>query len=425
MLKKMLSMLLVVLMLMSLSVSLVSARKNTSVADAVVPVSDKIATDDETSTGDEISSFDEAYAYLVGVIEATEGINESYYTDESLKAYLTAKSDAGMAHINAFEDMYTAEELILFADELLKAYEALEYLIFGDTDGDGKVNIKDATEIQKYLADIVTLSEKRLMCGDINRDGENNIKDVTLLQKFLAGLTMQNDVKYIELDFYIIHLKTELLELMEYGEAFVEGKKFEAESYERYLIANGKASSAYSDKWPFAEDAQEVLDAITELKTALNGLATADEIPNPPDNGDIVFKDAYEFRVSAYDYNTEPVNMIINSPEELQAVIDKIEYYYSVEDIFPEEYNDAFFEDNAVVVSLFVVGGSGCSQRIHTLTVDGTALTLYRTVTRPELYPTDINYVLAYLEVKKTDIAAVDMIINETNYVTVGGGSDW
>ena len=146
MLKKMLSILLVTLMLLSGSVAFVYADENGGNEEPIVPPYD------ETSTSDEISSFDEAYIYLVSVIELAQTINRDYYTEESFHVFNEALYEACFARINAAEDMFSAEELINFADELAKAYNALEGLIFGDVNGDKKINVKDATEIQKYLA---------------------------------------------------------------------------------------------------------------------------------------------------------------------------------------------------------------------------------------------------------------------------------
>lgn len=60
--------------------------------------------------------------------------------------------------------------------------------IFGDANGDGTVNIKDATYLQRYLAGFESLSDTQLKISDVNGDGTVNIKDVTVIQRYLAGL---------------------------------------------------------------------------------------------------------------------------------------------------------------------------------------------------------------------------------------------
>ena len=61
-------------------------------------------------------------------------------------------------------------------------------LLFGDANLDGKVNIKDATALQKHLAKLLTLSEKNLSVSDTNKDGRITISDATAIQKKIAGL---------------------------------------------------------------------------------------------------------------------------------------------------------------------------------------------------------------------------------------------
>ena len=60
--------------------------------------------------------------------------------------------------------------------------------ILGDVNGDGKVNIKDTTQIQKYAAKLVTLTEAEMLRADVNADAKVNIKDATAIQKFTAKI---------------------------------------------------------------------------------------------------------------------------------------------------------------------------------------------------------------------------------------------
>ena len=52
----------------------------------------------------------------------------------------------------------------------------------------GKINIKDATAIQKHLAEIVTLDSLAVEISDINSDGKVTVKDATAIQKKLVAL---------------------------------------------------------------------------------------------------------------------------------------------------------------------------------------------------------------------------------------------
>ncbi|MGN0558498.1 MAG: leucine-rich repeat protein [Acutalibacteraceae bacterium] len=64
--------------------------------------------------------------------------------------------------------------------------------LYGDVNGDGKVNVKDVTEIQRAAASIITLSDLQKAVADVNGDGNVNIKDATDIQKFAASLTVAN-----------------------------------------------------------------------------------------------------------------------------------------------------------------------------------------------------------------------------------------
>lgn len=62
-------------------------------------------------------------------------------------------------------------------------------IILGDADGDGEMNVKDATHIQMYLASYISADEIDLSVCDVDGDGEINVKDATRIQMILAGFT--------------------------------------------------------------------------------------------------------------------------------------------------------------------------------------------------------------------------------------------
>lgn len=58
----------------------------------------------------------------------------------------------------------------------------------GDVNGDGKVNVRDATLLQKSLANAAELSATAQKVADFNLDGNVSIKDATAIQKQVAKL---------------------------------------------------------------------------------------------------------------------------------------------------------------------------------------------------------------------------------------------
>ena len=58
----------------------------------------------------------------------------------------------------------------------------------GDVNRDGKLNIKDATAIQKYIAKMIEFDEEQEILADYNKDEKINVKDATTIQKKIANL---------------------------------------------------------------------------------------------------------------------------------------------------------------------------------------------------------------------------------------------
>lgn len=59
-------------------------------------------------------------------------------------------------------------------------------ILIGDVDLNGNISIIDASTVQKYLANKVSLSSDALIAADCDDDGNVNIKDASVLQKYLA-----------------------------------------------------------------------------------------------------------------------------------------------------------------------------------------------------------------------------------------------
>ncbi len=65
-------------------------------------------------------------------------------------------------------------------------------LYLGDADGDGKVNVKDATAIQKFVAGFeITIN---MESADADLSLQVNVKDATAIQKFVAGLQVNTPI---------------------------------------------------------------------------------------------------------------------------------------------------------------------------------------------------------------------------------------
>ncbi len=57
----------------------------------------------------------------------------------------------------------------------------------GDANGDGMVDVFDATEIQKFAAEMIELTDEQFELADINDDGFVDVMDALLVQKYVVG----------------------------------------------------------------------------------------------------------------------------------------------------------------------------------------------------------------------------------------------
>ena len=87
------------------------------------------------------------------------------------------------------EPVVTPDEPVVTPDEPVVTPDEPAANIYGDVDLNGKVNVKDATLIQKAIADLATLDELQAALADVNADGKVNVKDATEIQKWIAELS--------------------------------------------------------------------------------------------------------------------------------------------------------------------------------------------------------------------------------------------
>ena len=58
----------------------------------------------------------------------------------------------------------------------------------GDANGDGKIDIMDATTVQKFAAELIDLDADHKAAADVTGDGKVDIMDATMIQKYVAEL---------------------------------------------------------------------------------------------------------------------------------------------------------------------------------------------------------------------------------------------
>ncbi len=130
--------------------------------------------------------------FIVNKLETT--LQYVTMTQEELLAH--ASSELGISAERAYEleleaglhTPFTDDELPLPSDPATDDQASKDEFEIGDVNADGKINIKDATAIQKYAAKLIELDEKAMIRADYNNDTKINVKDATQIQKKIANL---------------------------------------------------------------------------------------------------------------------------------------------------------------------------------------------------------------------------------------------
>ena len=112
-------------------------------------------------------------------------------TFDSKTGKFTANSEADTYDISTFKGEY---DYMLDWFNTRAAWLSSEFygavyknVILGDANLDGKVNVKDATIIQKHLAKLTSLEGDALIAADVNGDGKLSVQDATNVQKYCAS----------------------------------------------------------------------------------------------------------------------------------------------------------------------------------------------------------------------------------------------
>ncbi len=126
-----------------------------------------------------------------------------------------------------------------------------EYL-YGDADLNGKVNIKDATTVQKYAAKLAELDETAFTQADVTGDTKVNVKDATAIQKFVAKLITMFPVEEGTAELASVGANSTLMAEVKN----VLSKEYQYASYDAYMalkkaymnnVSDAELNKAYTD----------------------------------------------------------------------------------------------------------------------------------------------------------------------------------
>lgn len=141
--------------------------------------SDEITESQELSF---VATSEEGTLYAANIPENCESI---YFSDTNRRTLDIKKY---IVHNACFEFGTTVNDKYDYKAYLLNEHLDKIDVLIGDANQDGKVTIKDATAIQKHIANIAKLGGAAKNAADFNSDGIITIKDTTAIQKSLAKL---------------------------------------------------------------------------------------------------------------------------------------------------------------------------------------------------------------------------------------------
>ncbi|MBQ8860498.1 MAG: dockerin type I repeat-containing protein [Ruminococcus sp.] len=104
----------------------------------------------------------------------------------------------------------------------------------GDTDFDGTVSVMDATAIQMWGAQLITLNSDALLLADVDRDGVASVMDATEIQMWGAMLIESSVI-------------THTLYIGEAGDDKPVAASFDYDKIVAYVKANGEYDEDYGD----------------------------------------------------------------------------------------------------------------------------------------------------------------------------------
>ena len=58
--------------------------------------------------------------------------------------------------------------------------------MLGDVTGDGQIDVNDVTDIQLYIVQNQSFTDKQKEAADVNKDGKISVLDVTRVQQYIA-----------------------------------------------------------------------------------------------------------------------------------------------------------------------------------------------------------------------------------------------
>lgn len=140
--------------------------------------------DDEGSIAVKIGSTKQGELPQIGVCEWLMSSGQFTFKHQAQRdqSYVTADGQ-----ITDLVDWYKENNDDDYAGTFVIKAVAKHLAAQGDINDDGKIDITDATLLQKHIAQLIELDSDALAVADMNNDGYITISDVTIIQRIAAG----------------------------------------------------------------------------------------------------------------------------------------------------------------------------------------------------------------------------------------------
>lgn len=124
----------------------------------------------------------------------------AFYKNSSLAELYLPKSVVSVGE-SAFSPMAENGDIKMVALENTYANQYIDesgyidksIVLLGDFNLSGKLNVNDATSIQKYIVNLHSVLPQALEAGDVNNDGNISVRDATLIQMRIAEIISSFD----------------------------------------------------------------------------------------------------------------------------------------------------------------------------------------------------------------------------------------
>ena len=154
----------------------------------------KLAAD--TTIDPVLSTPDEANDRSLVGVGFVRGSDKTHEEGEFLRVTFQAKA-AGNTAISLYEDSDGTNGYRGDAKSGTVTVEAATYL-YGDIDGNGEVDLYDATLIMRYAVGLITLDDAAVARGNVSGDTLTDLYDATLIQRYAVGIITEFPVETAE-----------------------------------------------------------------------------------------------------------------------------------------------------------------------------------------------------------------------------------